>query len=180
MAERKIQPKKVEAVAALKTRIAATPDVIFSDFRGLTFPQMTELRAKLAEQSVDYRVARNAFARIAMKEAGLPDVAAMLEGPTALAWIGSDPGPAAKTLLEFTKSTPLQIKGGVVGGRLFTAKQIEALSRLPGRKELLSILAGTLQAPLRSMMYVMNGVATKLVRTLAAVADKRSAEKPAA
>ncbi len=180
MPEHKIQPKKMEAVAALKTRIAATPDVIFSDFRGLTFPQMTELRARLAEQSVDYRVARNAFARIAMKEAGLPDATAMLDGPTALAWIGSDPGPAARTLMEFTRSTPLHIKGGVLGGRLFDAKQIEALSRLPGRKELLAMLAGTMQAPLRNMMYVMSGVVTKLVRTLAAVAEKKPAEPPAA
>jgi large subunit ribosomal protein L10 len=173
MPEHKIQPKKAEAVAGLKQRLVANPDLIFSDFRGLTFPQMTDLRAKLAEQAVDYRVVRNAFTRIAMRDAGLPDVAAMLEGPTALAWLGSDPTPAARTLMEFTRSTPLTIKGGVVGGRVFSAKDIEALSRLPGRKELLGQLAGTLQAPLRNLMYVMTGVVTKLVRTLAAVAEKK-------
>jgi large subunit ribosomal protein L10 len=175
MPEHKIQPKKTEAVAGLKQRLAASPDLIFSDFRGLTFPQMTELRAKLAEQSVDYRVVRNAFTRIALQDAGLPGLDAMLEGPTALAWVGADPAPAARTLLEFTRTTPLTIKGGVLGGRVFTARDIERLSRLPGRQDLLAMLAGTMQAPLRNTMYVMNGVVTKLVRTLAAVAERKPA-----
>lgn len=175
MAEHKIQQQKAEAVAKVRGWLADAPDLILSDFRGLTFPQMTELRAKLAEQSVAYRVIRNAFIRIAMKEAGLPEISAMLEGPTAMAFLGTDPGPAAKTIVEFTKSTPLQIKGGVVGGRVFSAKDIEALSKLPGRAQLLAALMRTMNAPIRSAMSAMNGVASKLVRTLQAVAEKKKA-----
>ena len=171
----KVQQYKTEAVTQLKEYLSGSPDLIFSDFRGLTFPQMTELRAKLSEQGTAYRVVRNAFARIAMKEAGLPDASAMLDGPTALAFLGKDPSPAAKVLVDFTKGAPLSIKGGVVSGKLFSAKEIEALSRLPGRLQLLSMLLGTMNAPLRNMMYVMNGVPSKLVRTLAAVADKKAA-----
>ena len=130
---KKIQQYKTEAVTKLKADFAKTPDLILSDFRGLTFPQMIELRAKLSEQGTSYKVVRNAFARIAMKEAGLPDVSAMLEGPTALAFLGKDPSPAAKILVDFTKSAPLTIKGGVVSGKVFSAKEIEALSRLPGK-----------------------------------------------
>jgi large subunit ribosomal protein L10 len=107
-----------------------------------------------------------------MKEAGLPDASSWLEGPTALAFLGTDPSPAAKVMLDFTKSAPLHIKGGVISGKLFSAKEVEALSRLPGRLDLLASLMGTINAPLRNMMYAMNGVASKLVRTLAAVADK--------
>ena len=61
----------------------------------------------------------------------------------------------------------------MIDGKLFSSKDIEALSRLPGRLELLAMLMGTMNAPIRNMMYAMNGVASKLVRTLAAVADKK-------
>ena len=175
---RKIQPAKIEAVSKLKEQFGGAPDLIFSDFRGMTFPQMIELRAKLTEKGTAYRVVRNAFARIAMKEAGLPDASSWLEGPTALAFLGKDPSPAAKVMVDFTKAAPLKIKGGVISGKLFTSQQVEALSKLPGRNDLLAMLMGTMQAPLRNMMYAMNGVASKLVRTLAAVADKKKAEPP--
>ena len=172
-AEKNIQKAKLAAVAKLREHLGAAPDIIFSDFRGLSFPQMSELRAKLTEKGTAYRVVRNTFAGIAMKEAGLPDASAWLEGPTALAFLGKDPSPAAKVMLDFSKTAPLTIKGGVISGRLFGLKEIEALSRLPGRLDLLASLMGTMNAPLRNMMYAMNGVASKLVRTLAAVADAK-------
>jgi large subunit ribosomal protein L10 len=177
---RKIQQHKIDAVGKLKEHLGAAPDLIFSDFRGLTFPQMTELRAKLTEKGTSYRVVRNAFTRIAMKEAGLPDVSSWLEGPTALAFLGKDLSPAAKVMVEFTKNAPLHIKGGLISGKLFSAEEVEALSRLPGRNDLLALLMGTMNAPLRNMMYAMNGVASKLVRTLAAVAEKKGTEPAAA
>jgi large subunit ribosomal protein L10 len=177
---KKIQPAKLEATAKLKGELAAAPDLIFSDFRGLTFPQMTELRARLGEKGTAYRVVRNSVARIALKEAGLPDASDILVGPTALAFLGRDPGAAAKVMLEFAKGAPLQVKGGVIGGKLFAVAEIEALSRLPGRDQLIAMLMGTMNAPLRNLMYVMNGVMSKLARTLAAVADKKKAEAPGA
>ncbi len=175
---RKIQKHKVEAVTKLKEQLGAAPDLIFSDFRGMTFPQMIELRSKLTEKGTAYRVVRNAFARIAMKEVGLPDASSWLEGPTALAFLGKDPSPAAKVMVDFTKQAPLKVKGGVISGKLFSAGDVEALSRLPGRLDLLASLMGTMNAPLRNMMYAMNGVASKLVRTLAAVAETKGTNPP--
>ena len=177
---RKTQPAKLEAVAKIKQELGTNPDVILSDFRGMTFPQMTELRAKLTERGTAFRVVRNSFARVAMEQAGLPDASAMLDGPTAFAFLGADPSPAAKVMVDFARTAPLGIKGGVIGGRLYDAKQVEALSRLPGRQQLLSILVGTMNAPLRNLMYAMGGISTKLVRTLAAVADKKAKEPAAA
>jgi large subunit ribosomal protein L10 len=173
MAEHKVQQYKVEAVERLKGWFKENPDLIFSDFRGLTFPQMIGLREKLAGQKTAYRVVRNAFAKIALKESGLPDASAMLEGPTALAFLGADPGPSAKVIVDFTKGSPLKVKGGIIGGRLTSVAEVEALSRLPSRAELLGQLLGTMNAPLMHLMYAMNGVASKLVRTLAAVADQK-------
>jgi large subunit ribosomal protein L10 len=177
---RKIQPAKLEAAAKLKEQVAAKPDLIFSDFRGLTFPQMTELRAKLGEKDTGYKVVRNSAARIAISEAGLPDTSDLLVGPTALAFLGSDPGAAAKILLDFTRTAPLHVKGGVIGGKRIALADIEALSRLPSRDQLIAMLMGTMNAPLRNMMYVMNGVMSKLVRTLAAVGEKKEKEAPGA
>jgi large subunit ribosomal protein L10 len=173
---KKLQKYKVDAVGKLKEQFTAAPDLIFSDFRGMSFPQMTELRAKLTEKGTAYRVVRNSFARIAMKEVGLPDASTWLEGPTALAFLGKDPSPAAKVMVDYTKLAPLKIKGGLISGKLFSARDMEALSRLPGRNDLIAMLMGTMNAPLRNMMYAMNGVASKLVRTLAAVADKMGKE----
>jgi large subunit ribosomal protein L10 len=179
MAERKVQQYKVEAVQRLKGWFKASPDMIFSDFRGLKFPQMTDLRAKLSERKTPYRVVRNAFAKIALKESGLPDASAMLEGPTALAFLGSDPGPGAKVLVEFTRGAPLKVKGGIIGGRLYSVQEVEALSRLPSRVELIGILMGTMNAPLTTLLNAMNGVASKLVRTLAAVAEQKQKDAAA-
>ena len=173
MAEHKVQQYKLEAVERLKGWFTETPDVIFSDYRGLKFPQMIDLRDRLAAQKTAYRVVRNAFAKIALKDAGLPDASAMLEGPTALAFLGPDPGPGAKVVVDFMRGTPLKVKGGIVGGRLYSVKEIEALSRLPSRNDLLGLLMGTMNAPLTHLMYAMNGVASKLVRTLAAVAVEK-------
>ncbi len=99
---RKIQQYKSDAVAKLKEHLAAAPDLIFSDFRGLSFPQMTDLRAKLTEKGTAYRVVRNSFVRIAMQEAGLPDASGMLEGPTALAFLGQ--GRYRMTLIQDGKT----------------------------------------------------------------------------
>lgn len=170
---KKIQAKKQEAVAKLKEFFGASSDLIFSDFRGMSFPQMTALRAKLSEKETAYRVVRNSLARIAMKEVGLPDASSMLLGPTALAFLGRDPGPAAKVMIDFTRGAPLGIKGGVIGGKLASPQDIEALSRLPGRLQLLGQLMGTMNAPLINLMVCMNGVSSKLVRTLAALAEKK-------
>jgi large subunit ribosomal protein L10 len=170
---KKIQPAKSEAVKKLKEQLGISPDFIFSDFRGLTFPQMTELRAKLAEKKAVYRVVRNSTARFAVRDAGLPDASGLLVGPTGLAFLGKDPGAATKVLMDFAKGAPLQIKGGIIGGKMIGIKEIEALSKLPSRNELLAMLMGTMNAPVRNAMYVMNGIASKLVLTLSAFADKK-------
>ncbi len=162
-------------MAKLKEYLGAAPDVVFSDFRSLTFPQMTDLRGKLSEKKASYRVVRNSAARIAMKEAGFPDASELLVGPTGVAFLGNDPGAGAKILIDFSKGAPLKIKGGVIGGKRVSVPEIEALSRLPSRDQLIAMLMSTMNAPVRNMMYVMNGVMSKFVRTLAAVADQKKA-----
>lgn len=170
----KIQQYKRDAVAALKEKISQAPGLIFTDYRGLNVAQITDLRRSLRKQAAEYKVVKNNFAKIALAELGMPFEEAFLNDPTAIAMTRVDVGPVAKTLFAFAKESRLKVKGGLIEGRSLKAPAVEAISRLPGRLELLAILLGTMNAPLRNLLYVLNGVASKLVRTLQAVADQKA------
>ncbi len=175
--ETKLNDEKTAAVEAVKTRLSENKDYVFTDYRGLTVDQITTLRAKLRENNAEYRVIKNRFAKIAFQQLDMPEVADFLVGPTALALAKDDAGTVVKALIDFGKDTPLELKGAIIDGTLFDAKQAEAFSKLPTRDELLAMLMGTMNAPLRNLMYAMNGVASKLVRTLQAVADKKKEQE---
>lgn len=170
----KIQQYKSEAVAQLKEKITQAPSLIFTSYRGLNVAQITELRRSLRKQSATYKVVKNNYAKIALAELGMPFEEGFLTDPTAIAMTGADIGPVAKVLMEFSRESPLKVKGGLLEGRSLKSPEVEAISRLPGRRELLAMLLGTLNAPLRNLLYVMNAVSGKLVRTLQAVADQKA------
>ena len=150
MAEKtkKIQPHKIAAVGALKEKIQGCRDVVFTDFRGLKMPQFNELRRQLRAQSAEYRVVKNNFLRIAFAELGFPAADELLVDPTAVAFVKQDANTVSKALFAFTREAPLKVKGGMIGGKVFDARMIEELSRLPGREILLAMLMGTMNAPL--------------------------------
>jgi len=175
MAEKtqKIQPYKTEGIQKIKELIESSQDVIFTDFRGLNVSQITELRRSLQEKEAEYRVVKNNYARLALSELGFPFEEDFLIDPTALALVKTDIGPITKVLFDFTKDSTLRIKGGLVDGRVVSSTEVEAISKLPGRNELYAILMGTMNAPLTNMVYAMNGVIIKLVRTVQAVADSK-------
>lgn len=171
----KVTQSKVEAVEALKQEFSQVEDYIFTNYRGLTVEQITQLRRKLYEEDASYKVVKNRYAKIALKELEQPQVDDQLTGPTAVVLPKGDSGTIAKILVEFAKDAPMEIKGGIVGNSVFTAKQIEEFSKLPGREDLLASLMGTMRAPVQNVVYVLNAVPTKLVRTLQAIADAKSA-----
>jgi large subunit ribosomal protein L10 len=175
MAEKtqKIQPYKTEGIQKIKELIESSQNVVFTDFRGLNVAQITELRRSLQEKESEYRVVKNSYARLALRELGFPFEEDFLIDPTALALVKSDIGPISKVLFDFTKESTLKIKGGLVDGKVVTSTEVEAISKLPGRNELYALLMGTMNAPLTNMVYAMNGVITKLVRTVQAVAESK-------
>lgn len=170
----KIQPEKVEAVNALKGDFDGVDNFIFTDYRGLTVEQITELRNKLRESGSTYKVVKNRFAKIALRELDKPEVGDMLVGPTAVVISGDEAGAAAKTLFSFAKEAPVDIKGGIIGSDVFDSSQMEAYSKLPTKPELIAKLMGTMNAPVQNMVYILNAVPEKFVRTLQAVADSKS------
>ncbi|MFP4382866.1 MAG: 50S ribosomal protein L10 [Spirochaetia bacterium] len=171
--EKKIQQYKLDAVAELKTQFGDVRDFIFTDYRGLTVEQITELRNRLREKQAEYHVVKNRYAKIAIKQLEMPDVSEYLVGPTALALAKDESGPVAKILLAFGKETSVAVKGAIINGNVYTSEEVDAYSKLPTREELIAKLMGTMNAPLQHLVYAMNGVTQKLVRVLQAVADKK-------
>ena len=147
----KPQPAKTAAIENITNELKAASSFIFTEYRGLSVEQITQLRAKL----------RDNFARIAFDSVNL-DVKDYLVGPTAVAMMSEDANAAAKTLFEFAKETPaLVVKGAVVDGEFYDAAKIEAFSKLPGKKELIAMFMST-----------VNATTAKFVRTLQAIVDK--------
>jgi large subunit ribosomal protein L10 len=176
MSEKKIQPKKTAAVNDLKAKFDGVKDIFFTNYRGLTVEQITNVRRKLREQKATYKVLKNNFAKIAFRELDLPAVDEYLTGPTAVAFTKADSGPVAKILLDFTKEMPIELKGGIVAGAAYGPKQVEEYSKLPTRMELIAQLLSVMQAPVRNAVYALNAIPTKLVRTLKAIADKKGTQ----
>ena len=173
----KVQQHKTDSVNYLKDRFANTADFVFTDYRGLSVLQISELRTKLRQHNAEFRVVKNRFAMRALEQMKMPDASGMLVGPTALALPHDESGPVVKALIEFGKSSTLEVKGAIIEGQVFTKEQTEAYSRLPTRLELISMLMGTMKAPLQNLVFVMNGVSSKLVRTLVAVAEQKKEQE---
>jgi large subunit ribosomal protein L10 len=173
---KKIQDSKTEAIKALTEAFGGAPDFIFTEYRGLTVAQITELRKQLRAKDAVYRVVKNNFARIAFEEMKAPDVSAHLTGPTAIAIASRDANEVAKILLDFTREAPtLKIKAGLFDGAVYDKTKVEAFSRLPGRLELISMLMSVMNGPARNFAAALNDVPARLVRTLNAVKEKKEA-----
>ena len=176
MAEVKVQQYKIDAVAELKEGFEGIRSFIFADYRGLTVDQITELRGALREAGAEFHVVKNNFAKIAFKQMDHEDVAPYLVGPTAIAYCGDEAGPVAKAMLKLGKEMPVELKGGLLDGEVLDAKAVEAFSKLPSKTELIQMLMGTMNAPVQNMVFVLNGITTKLVRTLDAVREQKAAQ----
>ncbi|MBT3275719.1 MAG: 50S ribosomal protein L10 [Spirochaetales bacterium] len=170
----KLQTHKVDAVGELKTAFGESKDFILADYRGLNVEQITDLRGQLREKGASFKVIKNRFAKIALNELEYPDMSDQFIGPTAVALTTEEAGPAAKVLVDFSVGTPMDIKGGLVDGLVFDGDQIKAFSKLPTKMELISQLMSVMNGPVRNLMYALQGVPQKLVRTLQAVADQKA------
>jgi len=170
----KLQPYKIEAVKKIKALVESSKDLIFTNYRGLNIKQMSELRNQLRAQKAEYRVIKNNFTKIALRELGYPFEEAFLVDPTALALVKKDVSPVVKILMAFVKDSPLKVKGAMIEGRVFGPIQVEAISRLPSREHLYAQIMGSLKAPISRLVYALNEVPTRVVRALKAMADAKA------
>src|SRR5690242_1447884 len=110
--------------------------MIVTDYRGLTVTQVAEVRRQLREAGATFHVTKNTLARIAAKQADRPDLVALLEGPTAIAFAAEDPAAAAKKLSDIARQTRiLAVRGAVMEGQTLSADEVRALGDLPPRSE---------------------------------------------
>ena len=134
--------------------------VVIVDYRGLTVDQVTELRKQLREAGVEMKVIKNSILSRAAEAANLPGLGDVFKGPTAVAFSNEDVIAPAKIINDFAeKAEALEIKGGIIEGKVSSKEEIEALAKLPNREGLLSMLLSVLQAPVRNTALIIKAVA---------------------
>ena len=160
--------EKQEQVSDLRARFEGAKSSFLVDFKGLSVTQDTELRNKLRNVSVDYRVVKNRLAKLALKDTDLAPLNHHFVGPTAVALTAEDPAAVAKVLVDFAKDhQALEIKAGVLeGGTTLTSEQVKALSELPSLPQLHAQLLGLLQGPARQLATVLAEPGRQLARLL--------------
>jgi large subunit ribosomal protein L10 len=162
MANARIIQEKQQIVEEITTKLRESAATVLADYRGLNVAQVTELRRKLREAGIEFKVLKNTLIRRATANAELTDLDSVLTGPTAVAFGKDDVVAPAKILSEFAKQNEaLKIKGGVVEGRVVGVDEIKALADLPSREGLLSMLLSVLQAPIRNFALAVKAVAEK-------------------
>jgi len=171
---------KKEKVKELADKIRSAKSVVLADYRGLTVEQDTEMRSALRKAGVEYKVVKNTLARFAAKENNLDGLESYLKGPTALAMSDKDPVAPAKILTEYSKKyEKLELKAGVVEGKIVDIAGIKALADLPSREVLIARVLGGFNAPLAGLVNVLNGNIRALAIALNAIAEKKAAAQGA-
>lgn len=172
--------QKEETVGDIAEQIKGAQAVVFTDYRGLTVAQVSDLRKKLRDSGTTFTVVKNTLFKRATE--GLiesdPQIDATLNGPTAAIFATKDPVASSKAILDYiaaNRNTPLKVKGAVVGGKFFTAAQVDALSKVPPREVLISQMLGAFNSPISGFVGTLNGIVSNFVFTLQAVADKKAA-----
>jgi large subunit ribosomal protein L10 len=146
---------KERLVSDLTERLKSTETLLVADYRGLTMPQIDELRTKLLEHGARFAVVKNTLTRRAAEAAGTDALLALLEGPTAIAFLESDGDPVAvaKALVDAARDTRvLALRGGMLEGRPVEADEIESLAKLPPADVLRSQVLGAITAPLTGIL----------------------------
>ena len=182
--------QKERIVAELTERLRATDTLIVADYRGLTMPQVDALRTELLTHGARFQVVKNTLTRRAAEEAGAEHLLALLEGPTAIAFLDSDGDPAAvaKALRTAARDTQvIEIRGGVMQGRAMSAEEVETLATLPSLEVLRGQVLGAVTAPLMTIVGLFNaplqnliGLIDARIEQLEAQGDTSAAEAPAA
>jgi large subunit ribosomal protein L10 len=168
------RPEKVAVVEEIRTKLAKADAAVLTEYRGLTVPELAQLRAALRGSGTEYKVFKNTLARLAVADSGLDDVASLFEGPVAIAFVRGDAAGAAKALRDFGRTNPaLVLKGGLLGDRFVTPIDIEALAELPSRDALLTHVAGAFQAPLAKAAGLFQAFTRNFAYGVKALIDQR-------
>ena len=167
---------KETVVAELAQKLQEVKAAFLADYRGLDVEQANDLRNKLRDVGVDYRVIKNTLLRIASQGTDAACFDEFLTGPTAIALVKDDPVAPAKALVDFAKKYEVfELKAGMLDGKLIDVNAIKALSDLPSREELIAKMLGSMSAPATNFVGVLAAVPRSLVQVLSAIKDQKEA-----
>jgi large subunit ribosomal protein L10 len=166
--------EKAQAISELNEGIGTATNAFLMSFKGITVPQVTELRRQVRETGSEYLVVKNTLALIAVKDSPLVALKDQFSGETAVAFNKTDAVLLAKALTKFAKDVPtVTFKGAMLNGQIVPATQIQAIAALPSRDELLSKLLYLMQHPIRGLAIVLNANIRNLAVVLDQVAKQR-------
>jgi len=159
---------KQETVDQITEKLSECSIAIITNYQGLTVAQISQLRRKLRESSVEYRVVKNTLARRAADAAGKEHIKPFLEGPTAIAFGCGEVTEPVKALMDFisTSKLPLKVRGGMMNTQVLSPKDITTIAAIPPRDVLLAQVIGGMQTPIASLLSILNGPMSALLRVL--------------
>jgi large subunit ribosomal protein L10 len=175
--------QKEQVVEELTQRLKSAETLLVADYRGLTMPQIDELRTKLLESGARFTVVKNTLTRRAAEAAGADALLALLDGPSAIAFLEADGDmvAAAKALADSARETRvLEIRGGIMQGRPVTAAEVESLATLPPEEVLRGQVLGAIVAPLTALAGLLNAPLQNLVGLIDARIEQLGGEEEAA
>jgi large subunit ribosomal protein L10 len=166
--------EKAAVISEFSEGIGQATNAFLIDFKGITVPQVTELRKQVRESGSSYVVIKNTLALIAVKDSPLTQIKDKFSGMTAVAYNTTDAVILAKALTKFAKDVPaVQFKGALLNGQIVPATEIQNIANLPSREELVSKLLYLMQHPIRGLVTVLSAN----IRNLAVVLDQVAKQK---
>ena len=167
--------QKEDMIGHYQGGLATAKHAFLVDFQGLTVAQATDLRSRIREQGGSYEVVKNRLALRAIEGRGLGELKDKFRGPTAVAYVDEDPVTLAKALTDFRKDVPeIEFKGGLVDGQAVEASEVEAISQIPGREQLLAKLLFLLQSPITRLARGLAAIPRQLVVVLDQIATQKA------
>ncbi len=170
------RPEKIETVNSIRTKIEKSKGLFLFEYHGLNVEDLSGLRRKVREEKGEIKVLKNSLVKKAISDTPLNSVLSNdFKGPIACAFGYEDVVAVAKVLVEFTKDdVPLKLRLGLLGDKKLSLSEVKQLAKLPSRIQLLSLLVGTLAAPLRGLVTVLSAVPRDLVYVVKAIEDKKN------
>jgi ribosomal protein L10 len=167
--------KKAQVIAELSDEFHKARALIFTEYRGLTVAELSELRSLLRGSNIKYRVVKNTLATIASRGTPVSFAQDSFKGPVGVVISYDDPVLTAKRVLEYSKKNgKLKVSSGIIEGRFCVLDDIKAVAGLPSRKVLLSMIAGSFQASIGKCAAVLSATINSFAYAMQALKTKRS------
>ena len=165
---------KQEIINQINERFKANPSIFVLEYKGLTVKELENVRSDLRKTNSELKIVKNTLLKKAAEDTDADQLNELFVGSTAIAFCDKDSAATAKVFVKSAKDNELlNIKGALLEGKLVTVDEIEAISKLPSREELIAQFIGLLSSPMSNLLYSLQNMQTKLLYALEAVKEKK-------